>query len=155
MNNSTPALNDRNLNKLQNNVEDAINEIIVTEKTTNDTSGYSCNYINNINTYSLDETLTGETWVNGKPIYRKVISGILGTNINISSLQISMLKIKDGILISNSGTTYPYPYNYNNSDLATTLEWDSLQIKTGRSNTSSSYTNGTFYITLEYTKTTD
>lgn len=30
------------------------------------------NYINNSNSYSTEETLTGGTWINGKPIYRKV-----------------------------------------------------------------------------------
>ena len=30
--------------------------------------------------YSIDETLTGEKWINGKPIYRKVISSISTTD---------------------------------------------------------------------------
>lgn len=30
------------------------------------------NYINNSNSYSTEETLTGGTWIDGKPIYRKV-----------------------------------------------------------------------------------
>lgn len=33
------------------------------------------------NTYSTEETLTGKTWFDGKPIYRKVISGL---NISLS-----------------------------------------------------------------------
>lgn len=32
---------------------------------------YSCNYINSINTYSTDEIRVG-TWIDGKPLYRKV-----------------------------------------------------------------------------------
>lgn len=50
INQSTPALNATNLNKLQDNVEDAIDEINVpspeTTYTESDTKTYSCNYVN-------------------------------------------------------------------------------------------------------------
>lgn len=42
VNNSTPALNATNLNKLQDNIEDSMKS----EQTTSDTDTYSCNYIN-------------------------------------------------------------------------------------------------------------
>lgn len=51
VNNSTPALNETNLNKLQDNVEDSIQEVVDKIKTTttnSDTDTYSCNYINGI-----------------------------------------------------------------------------------------------------------
>lgn len=35
--------------------------------------GYSANYINGLHEYSMTEQRVG-TWINGKPIYRKVIS---------------------------------------------------------------------------------
>lgn len=44
MNNSTPALNATNLNKIQDNIEDSMKS----EQTTSDTDTYSCNYINSI-----------------------------------------------------------------------------------------------------------
>lgn len=44
VNNSTPALNSTNLNKLQDNIEDSIKS----QKTLSDTDTYSCNYINEI-----------------------------------------------------------------------------------------------------------
>ena len=37
------------------------------------TSAYSTEYTNECNTYSNDETFTGKYWIDGKPIYRKVI----------------------------------------------------------------------------------
>ena len=98
INNQQPAVNDTNLNKLQDNVEDAIQEVqdsvdskidvssIKTAETTSNTDTYSCNYINeidskyeNANTYSTTETVIG-TWL-GKPLYRKVIQ----TTTNISN----------------------------------------------------------------------
>ena len=36
-------------------------------------------YCNKQHSYSTTETLTGGTWIDGKPIYRKVIEGLLGT----------------------------------------------------------------------------
>ena len=60
VNNSLPAINDTNLNKLQDNVEDAIQEVqddvdtkltasnIKATETSSDTDTYSCNYINEI-----------------------------------------------------------------------------------------------------------
>lgn len=55
INNSQPAINDTNLNKLQDNVEDAIQEAqdtqnakVKTTYSTSDTDTYSCNYINGI-----------------------------------------------------------------------------------------------------------
>lgn len=44
VNNSAPALNATNLNKLQDNIEDSMKS----EQTTSDTDTYSCNYINSI-----------------------------------------------------------------------------------------------------------
>lgn len=37
--------------------------------------------ITNNNTYSTDEVLTGKTWVDGKPIYRKVFTELLTTSL--------------------------------------------------------------------------
>lgn len=80
MNNSTPALNATNLNKLQDNIEDSMKS----EQTTSDTDTYSCNYINQNNTYSTSETLTGKIWIDGKPIYRKCITL---SNVNIGYVE--------------------------------------------------------------------
>ena len=44
---------------------------VVDGYSTSTTDSYSCNYVNNINTYSTNEIRIG-TWIDGKPIYRKV-----------------------------------------------------------------------------------
>jgi len=41
---------------------------------TSTNKAYSCNYINSCNTYSTDEIDTGQTWIDGKKIYRKVMT---------------------------------------------------------------------------------
>ena len=85
INNTTPALNATNLNKLQDNVEDEINEKqanidLKLDKTsvkdvysTSAVDTYSCNYVNSLETYSTTETRVG-TWIDNKPIYRKVLN---------------------------------------------------------------------------------
>ena len=52
----------------------AIQAQVVNGYSTSSRDSYSCNYVNNINTYSNDEIRIG-TWIDGKPIYRKVFSG--------------------------------------------------------------------------------
>lgn len=109
VNNTTPALNATNLNKLQDNVEDAIDESettlggeistlqsdvsalqmgvsakldktsVKTTTTSSSTDTYSCNYINNLVDYSESEKVIGK-WTNGKPLYRKVIIDTMGTS---------------------------------------------------------------------------
>lgn len=50
-----------------------------TNSSTTDT--YSCDYINDLVDYSTTETKTGKKWIDGKPIYRKVVeSTITGTS---------------------------------------------------------------------------
>ena len=42
------------------------------------------NYINNSNSYSTEETLTGGKWINGKPIYRKIFK-VLKSELDVST----------------------------------------------------------------------
>lgn len=78
VNNSTPALNARNLNKLQDNIEDAIGEsggvTVRTVETTSDTETYSCNFTNGkfdktsvkTSTTSSDTDTYSCNYINGK-----------------------------------------------------------------------------------------
>lgn len=78
INQSTPALNATNLNKLQDNVENAIAEQINTQNTTSDSETYSCNYINGI----------VESGNNANGYYVKFIDGTIicyGTISNVST----------------------------------------------------------------------
>lgn len=141
VNNSAPYLNAENLN---NNFE------------------YLENKIDNGEIYSTNEIKTNKVWINGKPIYRKVISiseAINQTN-NVFAHGISnieFIKIKEANVFNTSnGASYSLPIYLYNSHTAT----DALSVKVD-------FTNITFYmasawntqwqktIVLEYTKTTD
>lgn len=151
VNGETPA-NAYFMNKLQDNVEDAINETIKTSKTATDTSGYSCNYINDINTYSANETLTGETWINGKPIYRKVFNGNLGIPITHNIANANFIKIY-GYYAGSSGNVFPLPsVRPNYSAYACGIYVNNTQIIFDKG---VSLDNNDCVIILEYTKTTD
>ena len=157
---STPITADR-LNNIENGVEylfENESSHAINEYSQSTTDSYSCNYVNNINTYSTDEIRVG-TWMN-KPLYRKVFTGTLGTeevNIAISSLSCDFCYLEKGILISNGGPIYVIPTSYDVVESHTTFEIHLSQNKCRLQNGSSSspYLRGTYYIILEYTKTTD
>lgn len=111
-------------------------------------------------TYSTDEQAVG-TWIDGKPIYRKVIDfGALpnatrkDVQHNISNLE-QFTKI-EGIAIRNDGTkfTQSLPLVYRNTEdtFNTTLAADNSIIEIRNDNDRSMFNA---YIILEYTKTTD
>lgn len=162
VNGSTPALNSTNLNKLQDNVEDAIQDLedsenakIKTTETTSDTDTYSCNYINDIaeDVYSTSETKTNKVWTDGKPIYRKVIS-FTTPSTNNSDFTIGSLSNVDEVIslkgIVDNGLPIPCDWNntysiairFSSGTITGRLVWDS-------------YINKNGFIIIEYTKTTD
>lgn len=108
-------------------------------------------------TYSLNETNTGKTWIDGKPIYRKVLNcGALPNNsdklINVNVSNINNVINLFGIGISTTGTCFPLPYVYNNLNAQIELVYlassQQIRIATGQDR---SGING--YVTIEYTKT--
>ena len=59
---------------------------------------YSCDYINKMDVYSTSETKTNKVWIDGKPIYRKVIvlqtPALIGNSwTTVASASISGLNI--------------------------------------------------------------
>lgn len=111
------------------------------------------NKIDNSNTYSSTEIVIGQ-WVDGKPIYRKVIKsdGIVGSGVNVAH-GISDLKRVIKIEVSASseiGVTY---FPYNNAFDIKILQVNETYIN---ANISTGFTSGwPLYWIVEYTKTTD
>lgn len=110
--------------------------------------------------YSTDEVDTGQTWIDGKPIYRKVVTKTTNsqeTTINISEIPFDYLKM-DGRLILNPGTSNEYkvePFYKNNSDYAR-APFINIRTKDIALNSSNpSNVTRTWIVILEYTKTTD
>lgn len=100
INNQQPAINDTNLNKLQDNVEDAIDVVqtdtntklnktsVKTTKTTSGTDTYSCNYINDkVEKSLIDLTSTNTTTLStgGTQIAFNSVRTQIGTNLTYSS----------------------------------------------------------------------
>lgn len=133
---------------------------VLNDKTESSKDTYSCNYINNTNKYATEEVKTNETWIDGKPIYRKVV--------NFKS------------------TTSPYQYAHGISNIDTVVKWEGYTLRgdeTTPFRTISTYTTTypeyfvtldsvsktnieilagnnaknsiTWFITVYYTKTTD
>ena len=112
-----------------------------------------------VNDYSTTEIDTGKKWIDGKPIYRKVLSiGSVsaGTtkDISVSSLNISELFFNTSNSYIKSGSIFLTIPRVHNSDATAQVEVRSttttLSIRCG-----AGITIDSGYITIEYTKTTD
>lgn len=111
------------------------------------------NVINENNSYSLNEIATGKTWINGKPIYRKVIDvGVLPNNTtkniahNIQDIEeipelnvIAKNNLGGRISLRYDGTTSSVYVTTTNVVITAAVDFSSF----------------TGYAILEYTKTTD
>ena len=113
--------------------------------------------------YSTSETFTGKTWIDGKPIYRKVCIGT--TSSTAGSWDVVPIGASVDTVISTDGklnaSNVWIPLNNYRGDSAegwvcitTTNNAHStpnrINIKTG-----TSYVNVPFHVIIEYTKTTD
>ena len=109
--------------------------------------------------YSTSEVNTGKKWIDGKPIYRKVVDcGALpnnttkSVNLNISNIKNVITILVNSYTDSGSGTMIPYANsNIIGTQISFTYSKTAIEIRTATDY--SNYSN-TFAI-LEYTKTTD
>ena len=113
-----------------------------------------------VNSYSTSEVKTGDTWIDGKPIYRKVIEiGALPNNyyksVNHNILNLNkviklymIVHISDGTFYQANmqGTTTLFGGN------TVTVRGNTTQIQVA---TTADYSTHTGYAIIEYTKTTD
>ena len=119
------------------------------------------NYItkSEVDNYSTSESQIG-TWIDGKPLYRKVIYfSALGNNATVNQAHnISNMKICtkiSGVGINASGTTYynigtPTTYNVPGDGITCWVNTTNVYI-----NSAKDLSLWSAYIILEYTKTTD
>lgn len=142
-------LSPENLNKVQNDLNETITE---QGKMLNDK-------ITNANIYSTQEVNTGKKWIDGKPLYRKVISGYWSfetgdTNIahNISNLDLCIRA--DLFRIDTGHISWKFPYISASGGFTgiTNVTPENVIVK-AYNDTWSNKNNG--YIILEYTKITD
>lgn len=134
---STP-INSANLNLLQDNVEASIEEL------------------SNKNNYSTEERVIGE-WIDGKPIYRKVIEGITDES---GGMQLGIITNIDNLIniygYIQSATGHQFSPNSSmgidgsNDIRIIKIPAGNIQIQFG-----SYFYNCSYEFSLEYTKTTD
>lgn len=145
-------------NTMQDNIEDAIT----------DASSTLTTYVDNkvLDVYSTTETRIG-TWINGKPLYRKVLTGTMpqvatdGTfvvkTIDILSLNVDVAFFDNPFFMgypSGSKSIQPIPtLNQNNMSQGALISvWNTgVEIRSNRT----IWNTFTYYVPLCYTKTTD
>ena len=151
INDSAPYLSAENLNLLQDNVEDAISEV----------EDAISEFDKNI--YSYEEQRVG-TWIDGRPLYRKVFAGEFGgkTNKLLTDVLPTTCEIKraDGITLQVDGVERPltFYFVYQGVEYYTSYMITQNTTKTAHNISfycSNEYKDLSFIITLEYTKTTD
>ena len=120
-------------------------------------------YVDKSNSYSTEETLTGGTWIDGKPIYRKVITfNLVPASVNyteiINVLNLDLLltaraKFSDRPLVDLIAGSYVYYLNL-------TSYFETLGVRGYGGNVNIKYNYPYFIaypiiVEIEYTKTTD
>ena len=140
-------------------LEDAVNSLQpVDEVALDNMHSVSSNAVAKCLAYSLIEQKTGETWVDGKPIYRKVIECGQLPNNNSKSIPCNISNLEQVVSLQgyaqNGNLFIPLTYTSNYS-LQYTIELyyneGNIIIVTGMDRTS--YTKS--FAILEYTKITD
>lgn len=138
-----------------NEIKSVVNGLIVNSYTADDENTYSCDYMNELNTYKTTEQRIG-TWTDGKPIYRKVVTGTLPTENYSTFITIDNLDtpISESILITmadNSKLRLPFVQLVNNIYCDYYISGNTYNVHF----TVNSYKSRPFIAILEYTKTTD
>lgn len=135
--NTDTPINDKNLNKMQDNIENAIEEK---------------------QTYTTEEKVVG-TWIDDKPLYRKVIdvgslpnSATIEVDTGLDSAVVRPIKMHGYAYNSTTGAFLILPYIIGSGG---DIYLQYLTTNKFRIITSTDRTNLNAYVVLEYTKTTD
>ena len=127
------------------------NSLSVAEKTQYGATAFTDDEGGGADIYSTNETKTNKVWIDGRPIYRKVIEAATSTNIDTTSWGIDTPLSCYGCAVYTNDDTYTLPVFGNNREIynwrlspsqliCTSVGWDSSWINAK--------------IVCEYTKTT-
>lgn len=129
---------------------------VVNARNNSQTKVYSTSYVNGIADYSTTEKVCG-TWIDGKPIYRKVLVTTWGDrdsssqNISVSNLNIdTMVNMTGKVSYSNGWHALG---GYANANFYSLIQYNYREYNVqlyGKG-----YTNANIVLIIEYTKTTD
>ncbi len=109
-----------------------------------------------LNKYSTNETIIG-TWIDGKPLYRKVYSITSPSSTNTNYANLSSLNIETtvhlyGYYKNSTSGTFGIPFYDSDSNYSVIFINNSNQLR-GRFGNASEITD--VKVVIEYTKTTD
>lgn len=146
---------DDNMNEIKSVVNNNASE--TSTNTTNITTNTT--KITNLQTYSTSETNTGKTWIDGKPIYRKVFSFTTPNDNNDYTITTNISNMMTALycyggIIQGNGSLTPIPTAIDFSGVIY-----STSVRVYQSNIvykgNAAYGNSSAYVVIEYTKTTD
>lgn len=156
----TTPLNAENLNQIQTNAENAINTVQSNLNTTDQN-------IEDLTTYSTEEKVVG-TWIDGKPIYRRIYYGTRNESDEVHfHFPVGFDTWKDVIKLNGSvnlfnGSTAPIPATFLSQSTINVIplmilgresDWNPNSFYITPSNTNDKVKD--YIIIFEYTKTTD
>ena len=133
------------------------NSNVVNEYSESATDVYSCDYVNEMDKYSTTETKTNKVWIDGKPIYRKVIEKTYSSNMvigdnsfnhNISNIN-EIINYDTIFILGWDTNTYTSESYLAKNNIGVRINKTQIVIESGQA------WNGTFKFIVEYTKTTD
>ena len=147
-----------NMNRMQDLATTYIDNKIINDFSLQNSKAYSANYISSCNAYSTGEINTGKTWIDGKPIYRKVSElGQLGTsNKKIVEGSYETLVSFDGYITNTTGTIKESLNSYTPSlfrYFTAEVKNNALTILINKSD-STNWAEWTLTVIIEYTKPT-
>lgn len=111
-------------------------------------------------TYSTEEQVIGK-WIDGKPLYRKVLTTSTPSNLNVTTTILALdttniIQKFDGYIIYPEGTKNQHiPLNMTISNVVFHYTYSKNNELRMKLSTESSYISKNCVIILEYTKTTD
>lgn len=126
---------------------------VVDSYSTSTTDAYSCNQVNEMCDYSTTETRVG-TWIDGKPVYRKVIISSSGNtgNVDIPHGISNIKRVVNVYADAKSSDNYNYFVNSSSSYAISIREVSREAVKM---TFNSAFNTWEVAIIIEYTKTTD
>lgn len=114
--------------------------------------------VDELNHFTTTESLTGQTWIDGKPVYRKVLEGgsvSAGGTTNLATGITNLDKVIDayGFAYDSAGDWFPLSRAHKNGNYSITYYWNAsgnnFSVETG-----SDIALSSFVIIVEYTKNT-
>lgn len=173
----TPRLS----NSQRNSIANPVNSLLIYNSDSNEFQYYLNGIWKNISSevnFSLNETIIGKSWIDGKPIYRRVypINFLVGNNQNFTiavnfgikyfwKISLANINTQGGCegLIENIKLNWNLSSNFyiyvNSLITFKTIKWLTTQgnntFEIIYDNTHYQPINNNYYLSIEYTKTTD